>query len=279
MKFLLPLFLLIGVIHASAGVVGSHEHGDHRQLEDNIEELEDNIEELEGEVTRCATPDPTVEAIYQSMQVEADYLESLEELEEETRDGGILGLIKWLRGLIRGEPENENVAYVFAPASSPTAPTPSPGGTITISTYYHVIEGSGGTIVTNNKVQEQHQALVDSFSGTGFTFNLAGITRTTNTDWYNAGVRSSAEAAMKSALRRGSADDLNVYLNSPAGSVLGYATFPSSYANNPTKDGVVVRGTTVPGGSSTNYNEGDTLTHEVGHWLGLFHTVCHAFFF
>ncbi len=104
-----------------------------------------------------------------------------------------------------------------------------------------------------------------------FRFFLASVTRTQNNAWYAAGPGSAAETAMKNALRTGSADDLNFYINS-GGGYLGWATFPSDYTARPKMDGVVCYWASLPGSNYVPYNEGDTGTHEVGHWLGLYHT-------
>lgn len=52
---------------------------------------------------------------------------------------------------------------------------------------------------------------------------------------------------------------------------LGYSTFPWALQSSPTIDGVVIRLDVFGLTSSSNYGLGRTATHEVGHWLGLFH--------
>jgi hypothetical protein len=150
---------------------------------------------------------------------------------------------------------------------------------VTVSVYFHVITNTSGTgNVTDAQLADQIQVLNDAYSGltgganTKFRFALAGTDRTANNTWFAAGYGTTAETQMKNALRKGNAATLNIYFNQPSTGELGWATFPSSYNSAPLKDGVVCDWRTVPGGSFSPYNEGDTATHEVGHWVGLYHT-------
>ena len=118
---------------------------------------------------------------------------------------------------------------------------------------------------------DQMAVLNSAYATWGWSFNRVTTTRTSNATWYN-GCYGASETAMKNALHQGSARDLNVYTCNPGSGILGYATFPSSYASAPLKDGVVLLHSSLPGGSAAPYNEGDTGTHEVGHWMGLYHT-------
>ena len=142
---------------------------------------------------------------------------------------------------------------------------------IVIPTYFHVItSGKTGTI-SNSTLKNQLQVLNDLYKTYGFSFRLVKTTRTNNRSWYYATIGSTAETNMFKKLRVGGASTLNVYFNDASGN-LGYAALPMYYDDKPVQDGVVVLSGSVPGGSVTYYNEGKTLVHEVGHWLGLLHT-------
>ena len=156
----------------------------------------------------------------------------------------------------------------------------SPRNAVEIPVWVHVIsqgEGFENGDVPAQMIRDQIRVLNDAYAGrtggaaTAFRFELAGITRTINEEWFHMGIQSQAERRAKEALRVGGPETLNMYLTD-GGGYLGWATFPSSYHSQPDQDGIVVYFASLPGGGLEIYSEGDTATHEVGHWLALYHT-------
>ena len=149
------------------------------------------------------------------------------------------------------------------------------GVEVTIPVYFHVIKstrGEGG--VTAAQIDAQVAELNQDYAGgesgaaasTGFRFSLAGTDTYVNNNWF----RGSSANDMRSETHLGGAKALNVWTLDFR--YLGIASFPWDYASSPSLDGIRVLYTSLPGGTSTNYDQGKTATHEAGHWLGLYHT-------
>ena len=150
-------------------------------------------------------------------------------------------------------------------------------GTVNIPVRVHVINKGTGIAngdVPQSQIDAQINVLNAAYASTGspFFFTLAGVDRTTNATWYTMTPGSAAENAAKTALRVGGPGTLNLYMAGIGQNLLGWATFPQDYSANPKLDGVVILNSSVPGGGAVPYDEGDTATHEIGHWLGLYHT-------
>jgi hypothetical protein len=156
---------------------------------------------------------------------------------------------------------------------------------ITVPVHFHIITTSSGGGDASSLVPDQIDVLNTAYARAKVKFRLASLEVVANDAWFTAAVESPEELEMKTALRRGDAHALNIYTGINDGSLLGWATFPKSYNKHPLDDGVVIAFDSMPGGGLEfpfdptqepdgliAYDRGDTSTHEVGHWLGLFHT-------
>jgi hypothetical protein len=160
-----------------------------------------------------------------------------------------------------------------------------PPGSETIKTVFHVITAKALTPAERARKEKmiaaQVKVLNDAYSGTGaaapsgdtpFRFKRVATTWTVNKAWADMS-NEQAEIAAKKALHRGDASVLNIYVANLSGGLLGYAYFPEAdWGPDLYIDGVVILDESMPGGTVAPYNQGDTATHEVGHWLALFHT-------
>jgi len=146
---------------------------------------------------------------------------------------------------------------------------------ITIPTVFiHVVDGASGRISPQRRT-DQIKVLNDAYQRHGIRFSFKeNETRVIdNRDFFKMGHGSARERQCKTQNQAiPPTTGLNFYTAEPGGGLLGWATFPVDMEDDPQMDGVVILHTTLPGGTAENYDLGATATHEVGHWLGLYHT-------
>ena len=156
-----------------------------------------------------------------------------------------------------------------------------------IPVVFHVIQNTSGSgYLSPSQIQDQVDILNEDFQAIPGSpgspgedamvrFRLAttdpqgvpstGITYTTNNNWFNDNGSYWSTLAWDTNLY------LNIYTNT-AGGYLGYVPdFPQSGIVGQDSDRVVVAYDAV-GYTSGAYNLGRTATHEIGHYLGLYHT-------
>lgn len=139
----------------------------------------------------------------------------------------------------------------------------------------HVITWDDGSAdVSDKQIDEQMDVLNRTFQEYGFQFTLDSVERVPNTDWSQHVTGSEQEREMKETLAISPATTLNLYICDIE--ALGFTTIPwSQFAEDHYENSCVIKYTTLPGRDDdlgAPYNEGDTAVHEVGHFLGLFHT-------
>jgi hypothetical protein len=145
----------------------------------------------------------------------------------------------------------------------------SPEAITTIPVAFHILRSNTGQYdVTDEMITDQVAVLNAAFANTNFQFSHLSTDRTNNSTWSSG----SNESEFKSALAVDPAHTLNFYTGNLGGGLLGWAVFPWSYPEDSFWHGVVCLYSSLPGGSAFPYNEGDTGTHEVGHYVGLYHT-------
>jgi hypothetical protein len=181
------------------------------------------------------------------------------------------------RGVAAREPSLNQVAE-----EASARPSAAKAFSATVPVYFHIVTPDGVTgNVTAADIAAEIRVMNNGFSGaeggvdTGFRFALASVDRTVNADWYFAGPTTSGERAMKRALKKGGAGELNYY-STTAGAYLGWAYFPNIVENATSYlDGIVVDWESMVRTSTRyagQYDLGKTGTHEAGHWINLHHT-------
>ena len=174
-----------------------------------------------------------------------------------------------------------------------------------IPVVFHVIHVNGVGNVSQEQIKDQMRVINEDFSLTNanrsgirapfindatnmeIEFRLANIDPNGNctnginrvySPFTNNSSQSTEEIKSLDGVQWNYQQYLNVYVvnsidnSSGTGTILGYATLPFGTSAN--RDGIVVRHDRLGtiGTAASSGDGGRTLTHEIGHWLGLLHT-------
>jgi hypothetical protein len=146
----------------------------------------------------------------------------------------------------------------------PAARVSARADVVQIDAYAHILISQASNEPAKRSTEAKFQMLNWNFEPWGYHFNLKGVTIVISPEWAS-GINVEKYEKQK-ALRRGNYQALNVYMVETANSA--ECSYPRPASEKLTDASVVYDGCFVPLALSVT---SATITHEVGHWMGLAH--------
>lgn len=148
--------------------------------------------------------------------------------------------------------------------------------TITIKVYWTILMSKSKDIGdwSNSLIQESMMKVKEKFASSPFNFKLERIKRVKNDKWFAC----KQQSVFKRRFRKPGRNSLNIYMcnwRKKEGGSFGSATYAFDIQQNPAIiDGAIIANPTVKneGKAKKAVDAHMTVVHEIGHWLGLYHT-------